>query len=61
MTAWVGTTRLAIHDFRRDLTHGAWLLRRSPGFAAVVITTLALAIGATVTVFSIVDAWLFRP
>ena len=61
MTTWVGTTRLAIDDFRRDLTHGARLLRRSPGFAAVVITTLALAIGATVTVFSIVDTWLFRP
>lgn len=48
-------------DFRRDLTHGARLLRRNPGFAAVVLGTLALSIAATVAVFSIVDAWLFRP
>jgi putative ABC transport system permease protein len=53
--------RKAIDDFLRDLGHGARLLRRNPGFAAVVLATLALAIGATVTVFSIVDAWLFRP
>ena len=50
-----------IDDFRRDLAHGARLLRRNPGFAAVVLATLALSIAATVTVFSIVDAWLFRP
>ena len=53
--------RTAIDDFRRDLAHGARLLRRNPVFAAVVLGTLALAIAATVTVFSIVDAWLFRP
>ena len=50
-----------VDDFARDLKHGARLLRRNPGFAAVVLTTLAIAIGATVTVFSIVDAWLFTP
>ncbi len=53
--------RAVIEDFHRDLAHGARLLQRNPGFAAVVLGTLALAIGATVTVFSIVDAWLFRP
>ena len=31
------------------------------GFAAVIVSTLAVAIAATVTVFSIVDAWLLRP
>src|ERR687891_2759387 len=30
-------------------------------FAAVVLATLGIAIGATVTVFSIVDAWLVKP
>lgn len=50
-----------IDDVIRDLMHGARLLRRSPGFSAVVLTTLAVAIGATVTVFSTVDAWLLRP
>jgi predicted permease len=50
-----------LDDFGRDLSHGARLLRRNPGFSTVVIATLAIAIGAAVTVFSIVDAWLFRP
>ena len=50
-----------IDDFIRDLSHGARLLRRTPAFTAVVLATLGVAIGATVTVFSIVDAWLFRP
>jgi putative ABC transport system permease protein len=50
-----------LNDFVRDLSHGARLLRRNPGFSTVVVATLAIAIGAAVTVFSIVDAWLFRP
>jgi len=50
-----------IADLARDAAYGLRLLRRSPVFSAVVITTLAAGIGATVTVFSIVDAWLLRP
>lgn len=50
-----------IEDFFHDVRHGARLIRKSPGFSVVVTATLALAIGATVTVFSIVDAWLVRP
>jgi hypothetical protein len=53
--------RAVIDDLRRDLAHGARRLRRTPGFAGVVLGTLAVAIAATVTSFSIVDAWLFRP
>jgi len=53
--------RLILDDFSRDVAHGVRLLRRNPGFAAVIVTTLALAIAATVSVFSIVDAWLLRP
>jgi predicted permease len=53
--------RLILDDFSRDAAHGARLLRRNPGFAAVIVSTLAVAIAATVTVFSIVDAWLFKP
>ncbi len=53
--------RAIINDFRRDIAHGGRLLRRNPGFAAVVVATLAVAMAATVTVFSIVDAWLLRP
>lgn len=53
--------RLILDDFSRDLAHGTRLLRRNPGFAAVIVSTLAVAVAATVSVFSIVDAWLFRP
>src|SRR5262245_12634902 len=50
-----------IDDIHRDAAYGIRLLRRSPAFSAVVITTLAFGIGAAVTVFSVVDAWLLRP
>ena len=50
-----------VNDASRDLRHGMRLLRRNPGFTAVVLTILSVAIGASVTVFSIVDAWLLRP
>jgi MacB-like periplasmic core domain len=53
--------RLILDDFSRDLAHGIRLLRRNRGFAAVIVSTLAVAIAATLTVFSIVDAWLLRP
>jgi putative ABC transport system permease protein len=48
-------------DVVRDAKYAARLYLRSPGFTVVALATLAIAIGATVTVFSIVDAWLVRP
>jgi len=48
-------------EFRADLRQGLRLLRRAPAVTAVVLLTLGVAIGGTVTTFSITDAWLFRP
>jgi predicted permease len=43
-----------------DLKFAMRQLRRSPGFAAAVVVTLALAIGVNTTVFSLLDGFLLR-
>jgi predicted permease len=44
-----------------DLRFALRQFRRSPGFAAVVLATLGLAIGANTAVYSVLDAVMFRP
>jgi putative ABC transport system permease protein len=50
-----------LEDARRDMRYALRSLQRTPGFAAVAILTLALAIGAATAIFSVIDAALLRP
>jgi putative ABC transport system permease protein len=53
--------RLLLDDLSQDLKHALRGLRKSPGFAAAVIVTLAFGIGANAAMFGIVDRLMFRP
>jgi putative ABC transport system permease protein len=47
--------------FFQDLPYAARQLRKNPWFSLAVIATLALTVGLSATVFSVVDAVLIRP
>ena len=50
-----------IETLRQDLRYVGRAVVRTPGFAFVVVLTLALGVGASATIFTLLDAVLFKP
>jgi len=50
-----------LENWTRDVRYALRILARKPGFAATVVLTLALGIGSSSTIFSLIDTVLIRP
>ena len=50
-----------LEDSVRDFRHGVRVLLRAPGFTAAALVTLALGIGSTAAIFSVVRTVMLRP
>src|SRR5215831_21343143 len=52
---------VAADTFWRNIRYGLRRLRKQPAFTALAVTTLALGVGATTTIFSIIHSVLLNP
>jgi len=50
-----------LDTFRRDLRHGARMLAKNPGFAALAMLSIAVGVGANAAMFSVADGLVLRP
>ncbi|MGH9584594.1 MAG: ABC transporter permease, partial [Bryobacteraceae bacterium] len=48
-------------ELGRELRYAVRVLRKTPGFTAAALLTLALCLGANLTIFAVIDAILLRP
>jgi len=52
---------LAFDELKREFRYAARLLRKTPGFTTTALLTVALCLGANLTIFAVINAILLRP
>ena len=52
---------MSFDEIRQDVTYALRSIRKAPGYAGLVILTLAFGIAANTTIFSVMNPYLFRP